>query len=137
MTNGRLDYSQTFIYDLHWDASEIKKIENLYSIHSREIILPAFLFSLSRYQRTFFMPFFFKANEEAERVLDNLLCSDGMEHLDEKLKEEFKRNFYIDIQLLGSKISRKTLAMKDIVLSPDQIRNVRFVRGDLYVTVSD
>lgn len=135
MINDQSVCSKTFVYDLNWNTPDLNKIEKRYSTDRREIILPVFLYSLSRLHSGYSMPLFFKANEETEKILDLILSADGMEHLDASLKDDLGNMFYIDIQLLASRLSFKTRELSSLIEHPNQLKNVRLIGRTLYVTV--
>lgn len=135
MINDPSVCSKTFVYDLNWNTPDLNKIEKRYSTDRREIILPVFLYSLSRLRGGYSMPFFFKAGEETEKILDLIFSSDGMEHLDPSFKDDLGNMFYIDIQLLASRLSFKTRELSSLIEHPNQLKNVKLIGRTLYVTV--
>lgn len=127
--------SKTFVYDLHWNTPELTAIEERYNTNRREMILPAFLYSLTRERADYSMPLFFKAQEETDKIIDDILSMDGMEHVHFEMKDEMRLDFFRDIQLLGSKLSFKTRELQKIIDHPRQLKGVKLIGRSLYVTI--
>lgn len=133
MTSAHSSSRRTYVFDLQWDEVDFRRLFHDYAINRREIILPAFLYSLLPDRNSYPMEIFFRAHDNVEQMIDRIM--DGADFSGDDY-EHYRSMLYSEIQCLGKKLSQRTSDVRQVIEHPDQIQEMRLANRSLYVTIN-
>lgn len=127
-----------YVVNLRWHTALVDRLSKKYNVKSWEIILPAFLYSLTSEDYAIKLALFFRANDLTEDLFSEMEVKDillgGREGISEpRVTDELRSELFADLMVFGRRMRKNTAPIERFIFHPEQIYDITLRKGDLHV----